>query len=273
LESIALPQPIGKNITFNEVAVFDIAQTAGLTPESKEYRERIMKELRAGETKKEINAVSYADLKQAVTNLGYEISEKSHGAALGGSAHESDGKKLIEINQNNADSEKVSTLLHEFTHHEAGHTKETYTGDRKVAEIQAETSAYILGKKFGYDDIGAQNYIASFAQKKSPEEIIKEMYYSAAIADAAGKKIEKELNKMRGIELYQYDGKELTKDELFKKAHYDKEFIKYVALSPDAQKIFGLKNNEGTLISAVALHKPGSPVKTPVTPKTDIGGR
>ena len=72
-----------------------------------------------------------------------------------------------------------------------------------------------------------------------------------------------------------YDGKNLSPDELFKKAQYDKEFLQKVKISPDGEKILALKKDEKSIVEIAnekfkfpQKNKPNKGIK-----KNDIGGR
>ncbi|MHB1973754.1 MAG: ArdC-like ssDNA-binding domain-containing protein [Acidimicrobiales bacterium] len=149
-------------VGFRSVAVFDVSQTEG--PPLPE-RPRID----AGELGDAVPDGMVEDLTGFVEASGFSISRGATGDA-GGWTNFAD--KSVVISDKSTDAEAARTLAHEAAHIalEHGGRASAYHmrpgGKRPTMEVEAESVAYVLGRSYGMDSIGAKSfdYIGAWAQ-------------------------------------------------------------------------------------------------------------
>ena len=123
-----------ERVLFRFVPVFDISQTEG-----KELFE-IVKKLDQPSDQSVLNI-----LKKIANKSGFQVIFMPLADFLNGDC--SHQNKIIRINSLNSTSQQIKTLLHEITHALAHFN---YT-NRRVAEIEAESVAYIICSHLGID--------------------------------------------------------------------------------------------------------------------------
>jgi hypothetical protein len=132
---------------FKYVPVFDIAQTHGDAPPS------ICTKL-SGEDP----ACFYPRLVAMAASLGFSVEDHRFGDATNGDCTPS--IRRIRIEAGNAPAQRVKTLTHELAHallHE-------HAEDRALAELEAESTAYVVGRAIGLDTGGYSfGYVATWA--------------------------------------------------------------------------------------------------------------
>lgn len=132
---------------FRWVPVFDVAQTEGEEPPSPCHR-------LAGEDPGGL----FGQLAAAAAGIGFRVEDASLGGATNGDC--SFDPPLIRVESANAPAQRVKTLAHELAHallHRHG-------PDRRLAELEAESTAYVVCRSLGIDS-GAYSfgYVAGWA--------------------------------------------------------------------------------------------------------------
>jgi hypothetical protein len=79
-----------------------------------------------------------------------------------------DGQDKIEVKQRDNKADLASTLIHELAHSEL-HSDVDGEIERSKREVEAESTAYIVGKHFGLDVSGSAVYLAAW--ENEPESI------------------------------------------------------------------------------------------------------
>jgi hypothetical protein len=119
---------------FKYVPVFDIAQTHGQAPPS------ICTKLSGDDP-----ACFYQNLLAMAGSIGFDVEDHRFGDATNGDCTPS--IRRIRIEARNAPAQRVKTLAHELAHallHEQAE-------DRALAELEAESTAYVVGQAIGLD--------------------------------------------------------------------------------------------------------------------------
>ena len=155
-------EAVSKVVGFRSVPVFDVSQTEG--PPLPE-RPRID----AGELADAVPEGMVEELSSFVTSKGFTISRGDTGDA-GGWTNFSTHK--VVISERATDAEAARTLAHEAAHIALDHGGRASAyhmrpgGERPTMEVEAESVAYVLGRQYGMDTIGAKSfeYVDSWAQ-------------------------------------------------------------------------------------------------------------
>jgi hypothetical protein len=119
---------------FKYVPVFDIAQTRGDTPPS------ICTKLSGDDP-----ACFYQCLLAMAASIGFTVEDHHFGDATNGDC--TPALRRIRIEARNSPAQRVKTLAHELAHallHE-------HVEDRALAELEAESTAYVVGRAIGMD--------------------------------------------------------------------------------------------------------------------------
>jgi antirestriction protein ArdC len=132
---------------FKWVPVFDVSQTEG------EALPVICAPLDGGDP-----AGRYEELVAVASSLGFSVLDhRFFGAANGDCSH---AERLVRIEATNAPAQRVKTLAHELAHallHE-------HFSDRALAELEAESTAYVVCRRLGIDSSGYSfGYLAAWA--------------------------------------------------------------------------------------------------------------
>jgi antirestriction protein ArdC len=117
---------------FKYVPVFDIAQTHGQAPPS------VCTKLSGDDP-----ACFYPRLLAMATSIGFSVEDHQFGDATNGDCTPS--IRRIRIEARNSPAQRVKTLAHELAHallHE-------HAEDRALAELEAESTAYVVGQAIG----------------------------------------------------------------------------------------------------------------------------
>lgn len=149
-------------VGFRSVPVFDVSQTDG--PPLPE-RPRID----VGELGDTVPEGMVDELSSFVTSKGFSISRGDTGDAGGWT--DFTNKKVV-ISDKATDAGAARTLAHEAAHIALDHGSRAFGyhtrpgGERPTMEVEAESVAYVLGRHYGMDTIGAKSfeYIDSWAQ-------------------------------------------------------------------------------------------------------------
>ena len=132
---------------FKYVPVFDIAQTHGEEPPS------ICTKL-SGEDP----ACFYRDLVAVAVSIGFRVEDHHFGDATNGDCTPS--QRRIRIETGNSPAQRVKTLAHELAHA----LLHDHVEDRALAELEAESTAYVVGRAIGLDTGGYSfGYVATWA--------------------------------------------------------------------------------------------------------------
>jgi len=133
--------------TFRSVPVFDVAQTEGAEPPE------VCRRLQGDD-----DANHYGRLTSVASALGFLVVDATleHGSN-GDCCHE---RRRIRVAQGNAPVQRVKTLAHELAHAVAHREVE----DRRLAELEAESTAYVVCRSLGVDaGCYSFGYITSWA--------------------------------------------------------------------------------------------------------------
>jgi antirestriction protein ArdC len=127
-------------VGFKVVYVFDVSQTDGESipevPEWKSPQQNV-------ELKKRLMKFAHdKGIKVMEKCIGHDI----QGVSLG-------GKIVLDPHAG------TKTLIHELAHELLHHLKDVVT-DSKIRELEAEATAYVVGKHIGLEDLASPNYIA-----------------------------------------------------------------------------------------------------------------
>ncbi|MEW6287076.1 MAG: ArdC family protein [Chloroflexota bacterium] len=142
-----------KVLRFRDVYVFDVSQTDGdALPEVPQWW--------ANRPADEHLLLLKSRIKAAIERDGINIScipdlRGVRGASLGGKILILDGDQSVG---------SLSTLVHEWTHELQRRNKEGGVGDRAVAEVVAEATAYVVLNYFGIEIPENGNYIALWSK-------------------------------------------------------------------------------------------------------------
>ena len=150
-------------IAFRVVHVFDVSQTDG-------------KELPTVEAPNVETAADnlLADLVRVADSRGIAVTFQ----ALSGGRYGTSAKGAIEVDNTHATGQQAKTLAHELAH-EAMHWEDRGSLTRSIAELEAESVAYVVSKHFGLDtSIRSSSYIALWngdgkAMRESMDRIAK----------------------------------------------------------------------------------------------------
>jgi hypothetical protein len=127
-------------VGFKVVYVFDVSQTAGEDlPKEPEWKSP---QKNAELKRKLIQFAHDKGVKVLEKHIGHEI----QGVSLG-------GKIIIDPEAG------TKTLIHEIAHELIHHNKSTITSSIE-RELEAEGTAYVVGKHFGLDGLSSPNYVA-----------------------------------------------------------------------------------------------------------------
>lgn len=143
---------------FRLVSVFDVSQTSG------EPLPNILKELsgNSSEAEKLIETI------KKVSSVPINFEEIRSGAK----GYYSPKESKIVINENMSNDQTAKTLIHEYTHSKLHNDLTEYNLDRSAAEIQAESTAYVVSKHFGLDTSEYSfAYVTSWANGKDLAEL------------------------------------------------------------------------------------------------------
>ena len=132
---------------FRYVPVFDIAQTDGEDPPT------VCRELSGGDP-----SHVYGQLVAVAQSIGFRVEDHAFGGAAHGDC--SMTERRVRIETGNSPAQRVKTLAHEIAHallHER-------MGDRALAELEAESTAFVVCRHIGLDTGGYSfGYVAAWA--------------------------------------------------------------------------------------------------------------
>ncbi len=130
---------------FRAVHVFDVAQTDG----------EALPSVDVPDVETAADGL-LGDLERVATKRGIAVTFKT----LDGSTYGVSRKGAIEIDDTHATGQQAKTLAHELAH-ESMHWEDRGTFTRSVAELEAESVAYVVCTHFGLDvEVRASRYIA-----------------------------------------------------------------------------------------------------------------
>jgi hypothetical protein len=147
------------------VPVFDVDQTAGKPLPSAPIPMRLLD----GDAPPGMHDALVADIE----GKGFEVSYEPLGATTrhpGGYTDFTD--RRVVINSDRSPRQKAATLAHELAHIECGHGAESADyhvgegGQRNRMEIEAESVAFVISRRFGLEEPGQKSfgYIAGWSQ-------------------------------------------------------------------------------------------------------------
>ena len=153
---------VDKVVGFRSVPVFDVSQTEG--PPLPERPT-----IDAGELGDTVPDGMVEELTTFVESKGFSISRGETGDAGGWTDFTT---RSVVISAKATDAEAARTLAHEAAHIALDHGSRASAyhmrpgGERPSMEVEAESVAYVLGRQYGMDTIGAKSfeYIDSWAQ-------------------------------------------------------------------------------------------------------------
>jgi hypothetical protein len=119
---------------FKYVPVFDISQTVGEDPPS------VCRRLSGDDP-----ACFYDRFVAVAGSMGYRVEDHEFADSTNGDC--SSAERRIRVERRNAPAQRVKTLVHEMAHallHE-------HPEDRALAELEAESTAYVVGQRIGLD--------------------------------------------------------------------------------------------------------------------------
>lgn len=138
---------------FRLVPVFDVSQTSG------EPLPNILKELTGNSSASEI-------LIEAIKNIS-EIPITFEEINDGSKGYYTPIENKIVIKDNMSKDQTAKTLIHEYAHSKLHKDLELYSANRGVAEIEAESIAYVVSKHFGLDTSEYSfGYVTSWSKGK-----------------------------------------------------------------------------------------------------------
>lgn len=154
-------KPRQKIVGFTSVSVFGDHQTSGdPLPEPP----TIQFDRLTGEAP----AQMHTDLDEQIAKKGYTVHEEDLGEN-GPDGYTSAAMKRVVINSRYSDAHKAVTKGHEWAHIELGHVDESYAyhtgegGQRSTAEVEAEATAWVIGKHYGLESKESFSYIDGWA--------------------------------------------------------------------------------------------------------------
>lgn len=147
-------------IGFKPVPVYDVAQTSGKPlphPPLVISHEQGQAPARMAE-----------DLAEQIKGHGYTVSFEDLGASqTAQNGYTAPGTKVVAINANRSPAQQALTLAHELAHIELGHTERMhdYHGNqRPTMEVEAESVAYVIGRRYGHQPTKPFTYIDGWAR-------------------------------------------------------------------------------------------------------------
>lgn len=148
-------------IGFKPVPVYDVAQTSG--------KELPAAPLVIQHEHGEAPEGMVDDLRTQVEAHGYRVVYEDLGAdpkAKNGRA--APDSKTVAINSNRSPAQRALTLAHELAHIELGHTERMHEyhhgGQRPTMEVEAESVAYVIARRYGYQPSKPFTYIDGWAK-------------------------------------------------------------------------------------------------------------
>jgi antirestriction protein ArdC len=140
---------VGVATAFRTAHVFDVSQTDGADLPS--VTDRL-----SGDDPDEF----YSQLVSAARSIGFTVDQADLDGGVNGDCRHS--KKSIRVDARNEHAQQIKTLAHELAHailHGDG-----FTGAREIAELEAESVAYIVCQSIGLDSSAYSfGYVASWA--------------------------------------------------------------------------------------------------------------
>ncbi len=211
-------------IGFRPLTIYDISETSG-----KPLPEIPMKRL--------VDAVDdFDDIKEAIIKSAkpyeYEFVDRNEMGTSNGICSYLD--KKIKIRKDLSPAHTIKTMLHEYAHsilHEKDALSDEPKTSRKVRELQAESSAFILSQKLGIDSSDYSfGYIASWSEKADNNAILESLEASATAARTMSRRVEYHLKQLQEQKL------DVASESKFKAQGY-------ILIPPDADIPDVLKDN------------------------------
>ena len=110
------------------------------------------------------------DLTEQVKGHGYTVVYKDLGADDNArNGYTQPDTKTVAINANRSPAQQALTLAHELAHIELGHTERMHeyhvggSGKRPTMEVEAESVAYVIARRYGHQPTKPFGYIDSWA--------------------------------------------------------------------------------------------------------------
>ena len=148
------------------VPVFDISQTEGTPPPA---RPEVVYTRTTGTAPPEM----HTELEKQVRAHGYTVERQALPDSGAEGFTDSAGKKVV-ISTRYSDAHQAMVLAHELAHIEMGHTERHHEyhsragGQRPTMEVEAESAAYIIGRRYGLTPGGSSfAYINGWAHGDS----------------------------------------------------------------------------------------------------------
>lgn len=148
-------------VGFKPVPVYDVAQTSG--------KELPAAPLVIQHEHGEAPAGMVDDLRTQVEAHGYRVVYEDLGAdPTAKNGHAAPDSKTVAINSNRSPAQRALTLAHELAHIELGHTERMHEyhhgGQRPTMEVEAESVAYVIARRYGYQPAKPFTYIDGWAK-------------------------------------------------------------------------------------------------------------
>lgn len=174
-------------IGFKPVPVYDVSQTSG--------KELPAAPLVIQHEHGEAPAGMVDDLRTQVEAHGYRLVYEDLGAdPTAKNGHAAPDSKTVAINSNRSPAQQALTLAHELAHIELGHTERMHEyhhgGQRPTMEVEAESVAYVIARRYGYQPSKPFTYIDGWA--KGNPALVKST--ATAVCAASGRILSKILS-------------------------------------------------------------------------------
>ena len=161
-------------------SVFDVSQTEG------EEIGQDVKELYSG-----VSSLSEDEIFNYVEQY-YKINKTDTKIKRGST----DGKEInISYNDNTSVNSRINTLIHELAHNKLNHFERKIS--REAAEVEAETTAYIITTLLNIENKKSRLYVAGWGSDDTKKILKKSSGKILSVAE----EIVKDLNKLYGVDL------------------------------------------------------------------------
>lgn len=229
-----------QGLNFRKVSVFDVSQTQG-------------KELPSLITEIKTSSKNAENVINSIKRIS-EIPISFEDIKDGSKGYYSPLENRIAIKEGMSLDQTVKTLVHEYTHSQL-HSKGLTDIDRRTAEVQAESVAFIVSNKFGIDTSEYSfSYVAAWSSGKELEELKSSLDIIQKTSNQIIEKIENVLsreielqNSPAKIEILWSESDKLQKGQIFDLEEANELFKK---LDQDQAEL--MKNNPNVDFSKVA---------------------
>lgn len=147
-------------IGFKPVPVYDVAQTSG--------KPLPQPPLVISHEQGQAPARMAEDLAEQIKGHGYTVKFEDLGASqTARNGYTAPDTKIVAINSNRSPAQQALTLAHELAHIELGHTERMHDysgGQRPTMEVEAESVAYVIGRRYGHQPTKPFTYIDGWAR-------------------------------------------------------------------------------------------------------------